>query len=51
MLLFLYGTLLDPEVLARQSGERGLTRRLPPARLEGHARAALRGTPYHCWSA
>ena len=45
-LLFLYGTLLDPRVLARQSGERGLARRLRPARLEGHARARLRGTPY-----
>ncbi len=33
MLLFLYGTLLDPRVLARQSGERGLARRLRPARL------------------
>lgn len=46
MLLFLYGTLLDPLVLARQSGDRGLPRRLRPARLEGYARAGLRGTPY-----
>lgn len=46
MLLFLYGTLLDPRVLERQSGRRGLARRLRPARLEGHARVALRGTPY-----
>ena len=46
MLLFLYGTLLDPRVLARQSGERGLARRLRPARLEGYARAGLRGTRY-----
>src|SRR4051812_22635691 len=46
MILFLYGTLLDPGVLARQSGEAGLTRRLRPARLEGWARVTLRGTPY-----
>jgi gamma-glutamylcyclotransferase (GGCT)/AIG2-like uncharacterized protein YtfP len=46
VLLFLYGTLLDPRVLARQSGERGLARRLRPARLEGYARTGLRGTPY-----
>ena len=45
-LLFLYGTLLDPRVLARQSGERGLARRLLPARLDGHARVRLRGMPY-----
>ncbi len=46
MLLFLYGTLLDPEVLVRQSGEPQLPRRLRPARLAGYARVALRGTPY-----
>ena len=46
MLLFLYGTLLDPAVLARQGGERGLARRLRPARLEGFLRVGLRGTPY-----
>ena len=46
MLLFLYGTLLDPRVLARQSGEPRLPRRLRPAWLTGHARVALRGTPY-----
>lgn len=45
-LLFLYGTLLDPRVLARRSGERKLARRLLPARLDGHARAGLRGTPF-----
>lgn len=44
--LFLYGTLLDPRVLARQSGESGLARRLSPARLQGWARVRLRGTPY-----
>ncbi|WP_135468150.1 gamma-glutamylcyclotransferase family protein [Crenalkalicoccus roseus] len=46
MLLFLYGTLLDPRVLAAQSGEAGLARRLRPARLPGWRRVALRGTPY-----
>ena len=46
MLLFLYGTLLDPSVLARHSGELRLPRRLRPARLAGYARVALRGTPY-----
>ena len=46
MLLFLYGTLLDPRVLARQSGERGLARRLRAARLEGYSHVGLRGTPY-----
>jgi gamma-glutamylcyclotransferase (GGCT)/AIG2-like uncharacterized protein YtfP len=46
VLLFLYGTLLDPRVLARQSGEPGLARRLRPARLGGYARAGLRGTLY-----
>lgn len=33
-------------MLARQSGERGLSRRLRPARLEGWARVGLRGTPF-----
>lgn len=46
MRLFLYGTLLDPRVLARMSGERALARRLRSARLAGYARARLRGTPY-----
>ncbi len=46
MLLFLYGSLLDPKVLARQSGERRLARRLRPAVLADHARRPLRGTPY-----
>jgi gamma-glutamylcyclotransferase (GGCT)/AIG2-like uncharacterized protein YtfP len=44
--VFVYGTLLDPRVLARMSGEAGLARRAVPARLPGHARVALRGTPY-----
>lgn len=46
MILFLYGTLLDPATLARWSGDRSLVRRLRPARLEGHARVCLRGTPW-----
>ena len=46
MLLFLYGSLLDPKVLARQSGERRLARRFCPAILPHHARRPLRGTPY-----
>ncbi|WP_198377631.1 gamma-glutamylcyclotransferase family protein [Neoroseomonas rubea] len=44
--LFVYGTLLDPEVLARMSGESALPRRRVPARLEGWRRVHLRGTPY-----
>ncbi len=46
MLLFLYGSLLDPRVLARQSGEPRLARRLRPAVLPDYARRPLRGTPY-----
>lgn len=44
--LFLYGTLLDPSVLARVSGEPALARRLVPARLSGWRRVFLRGTAY-----
>ena len=44
--LFLYGTLLDPRILAAQSGLRGLSRSARPARLAGWARVTLRGTPY-----
>lgn len=46
MILFLYGTLLDPAVLARMSGEPALARRLRAARLDGWRRVFLRGTPY-----
>ena len=46
MILFVYGTLLDPAVLARMSGERVLARRLRPAWIEGWRRVFLRGTPY-----
>ncbi|MBD0272933.1 MAG: gamma-glutamylcyclotransferase [Acetobacteraceae bacterium] len=44
--VFVYGTLLDPRVLEREAGRRGLARRLRPARLQAHRRVALRGTPY-----
>ncbi len=44
--VFLYGTLLDPEVLARQAGRRGLHRAARPAVLPGYRRVTLRGTPY-----
>ncbi|MBE9605472.1 gamma-glutamylcyclotransferase [Acetobacteraceae bacterium H6797] len=44
--LFLYGTLLDPRVLARQSGDPRLARRLLPAKARGFRRVFLRGTPY-----
>jgi gamma-glutamylcyclotransferase (GGCT)/AIG2-like uncharacterized protein YtfP len=46
VILFVYGTLLDPAVLARVSGEPALARRLRPARLAGWRRVTLRGTPY-----
>jgi gamma-glutamylcyclotransferase (GGCT)/AIG2-like uncharacterized protein YtfP len=46
VILFVYGTLLDPGILARVSGEPALARRLRPARLEGWRRVFLRGTPY-----
>jgi gamma-glutamylcyclotransferase (GGCT)/AIG2-like uncharacterized protein YtfP len=45
-LLFLYGTLLDPAVLARMSGDAALPRRMQPATLTGWRRVTLRGTPY-----
>ena len=44
--LFLYGTLLDPAVLARQAGQARLGRRLRPAVLRGWRRVVMRGTPY-----
>ena len=43
--VFLYGTLLDPRIFARFAG-RGALRRGVPARLPGHRRVRLRGTPY-----
>ncbi len=44
--LFLYGTLLDPAVLAARSGRRGLEPRARPALLPGWRRVMLRGAPY-----
>ena len=44
--LFLYGTLHDPRVLRRESGDPGLARRWVPARLHDWRRVFLRGTPY-----
>lgn len=41
--LFLYGTLLDPELLARFAGH---AVPLSPATLHGWRRVALPGTPY-----
>jgi gamma-glutamylcyclotransferase (GGCT)/AIG2-like uncharacterized protein YtfP len=46
VIVFVYGTLLDHDVLARVSGEPALPRHLRPARLEGWRRVYLRGTPY-----
>jgi gamma-glutamylcyclotransferase (GGCT)/AIG2-like uncharacterized protein YtfP len=43
--VFVYGTLLDPRLLARFAGRRPL-RRAVPARLAGFRRVGLRGTPY-----
>lgn len=43
--VFVYGTLLDPRVFARFAG-RAPWRRAVPARLPGHRRVHLRGTPY-----
>jgi gamma-glutamylcyclotransferase (GGCT)/AIG2-like uncharacterized protein YtfP len=44
--IFVYGTLMDPGVMARRGGQRGLLRRARPAILHGFRRVALRGTPY-----
>jgi hypothetical protein len=46
MRIFLYGTLLDPRVLAARSGDASLARRAVPATLPGYRRVALRGTRY-----
>ena len=43
--LFLYGTLLDSRVFRRFAGQ-ALPRHAMPARLTGHRRVLLRGTPY-----
>ena len=44
--LFLYGTLLNRSVLARQAGDATLHRRAIPAIAPGYRRVILRGTPY-----
>jgi gamma-glutamylcyclotransferase (GGCT)/AIG2-like uncharacterized protein YtfP len=44
--LFLYGTLLDAAVFRAKAGGRAPFRRALPARLAGHRRVRLRGTPY-----
>jgi gamma-glutamylcyclotransferase (GGCT)/AIG2-like uncharacterized protein YtfP len=44
--IFVYGSLLDPAVLARQSGRRGLHRGAMNAVLKGWRRAMLRAAPY-----
>ncbi|MGK7868242.1 gamma-glutamylcyclotransferase family protein [Falsiroseomonas sp. E2-1-a20] len=44
--VFVYGSLLDPLVLARQSGRRGLMRLAVPAVLPGWRRVGLRGTAF-----
>ncbi|MGG5809962.1 gamma-glutamylcyclotransferase family protein [Falsiroseomonas sp. CW058] len=44
--VFLYGTLLDPRVFRRMAGALRPLRGALPARLPGHCRVALRGTPY-----
>jgi gamma-glutamylcyclotransferase (GGCT)/AIG2-like uncharacterized protein YtfP len=46
VILFVYGTLLDPAVLVRVTGDASLARRLRPACLAGWRRVLLRGTPY-----
>jgi gamma-glutamylcyclotransferase (GGCT)/AIG2-like uncharacterized protein YtfP len=46
VILFVYGTLLDPRILTRVSADPRLVRRLRPARLDGWRRVFLRGTPY-----
>ncbi|WP_237216545.1 gamma-glutamylcyclotransferase family protein [Falsiroseomonas oryziterrae] len=43
--IFVYGTLLDPRVFRRHAELRWFRRALP-ARLPGHRRVRLRGTPY-----
>lgn len=46
MRVFIYGTLLDAGVFRRMAGTLAPLRRAVPARLSGHCRVALRGTPY-----
>ena len=46
MLLFLYGTLLDPRTLARRAGEPALRARSEPALLRGWRRVLARNSRY-----
>ena len=46
MILFFYGTLLDPATLAEKSGDPGLPERCRDAVLRGWRRVALAGKPY-----
>jgi len=46
MRLFLYGTLLDPDVLARRAGTPGLGARMVPATLPGYRRVRMGRTPW-----
>jgi gamma-glutamylcyclotransferase (GGCT)/AIG2-like uncharacterized protein YtfP len=46
MHVFVYGTLLDPLVFRRMAGTLRPLRCGVPARLPGHRRVPLRGTPY-----
>ena len=43
MRIFVYGTLLDPALVTRLTGQRAM---LQPALLDGFRRVRLRGTPY-----
>jgi gamma-glutamylcyclotransferase (GGCT)/AIG2-like uncharacterized protein YtfP len=46
MRLFLYGTLLDADMLTSKGGSAGLAARLVPATLRGWRRVAMRGGRY-----
>ncbi len=46
MRVFLYGTLMDPEVAQRVCGENGFVRAARPALLPGWRKVSLRGTPF-----
>lgn len=43
MLLFVYGSLLDPKELARRAGDAALAQRVRPATLSGWRRVSLPG--------
>lgn len=46
MRIFLYGTLMDPEVARRVAGEDRFVREARPALLPGWRKTLLRGTPF-----